>query len=401
MTERPSRSATNRMRGALTNAYIVDGAIAIGLAVLSLVAFYGGEPDVGPPGALTVVLLLLQSLPLAVRRRYPLAVVLVVLAATMVHIAIVPEGGELRSGLGPLVALYTAGERIERRLSIGILVAIMVIVALQLLAREGLTTVLQGLIQTELIFGVAWLLGIASRMRGIYTRTLEEQTRLLAREREERALRAVMEERERIARELHDAVTHHVSVIVIQAGGALRALDRRPDEARSALEAIDTTARQALTDMRRMLGILGDTDGASESAEPMPGLDRLGDLIEQVRSAGLAVELSVQGQRRRLDPGLELSAYRIIQEGLTNSLKHAGGGRARVSIHYGPDALELTIDDERGSAPSEPMEPAHLGRGLVGMRERVAMFRGTFDARPTDTGFRVTAALPLGETGGT
>jgi signal transduction histidine kinase len=397
MTERPSRSGSNRIRGALTNAYVLDGTIAIGLAVLSLVAFVGGAPDVGPPGALTVLLLALESLPLVLRRRYPLAVVLVILAATTVHIAIVPEGGELRAGLGPLVALYTAGERIERRTSIGILVAMMAIVALQLLARGSVTDVLQGLIQTELIFGVAWLLGVASRMRGVYTRTLEEQTRLLAREREERALRAVMEERERIARELHDAVTHHVSVIVIQAGGALRALDRRPEEARSALEAIDTTARQALTDMRRMLGILGEADGAGESAEPMPGLDRLGDLIEQVRSAGLAVELSVQGERRRLDPGLELSAYRIIQEGLTNSLKHAGGGRARVTIRYRTDALELSIDDERGGAASEPMEPAHDGRGLVGMRERVAMFRGTFDARPTPTGFRVTAALPVAD----
>ena len=107
----------------------------------------------------------------------------------------------------------------------------------------------------------------------------------------------------------------------------------------------------------------------------------------------------MQGERRRLDPGLELSAYRIIQEALTNSLKHAGGGRARVTIRYGADALELSVDDERGAARSEPMEPAHDGRGLVGMRERVAMFRGTFDARPTPTGFRVTAALPVADVG--
>jgi signal transduction histidine kinase len=355
---------------------------------------------VGPPGPLTAALLLLESLPLVLRRRFPIAVVLLIVAATVAHVAIVAEGAELRAGLGVLVALYTAGERIERRLSIGILAATMAVVALQLAAREGLPNVLQGLIQTELIFGVAWLLGIASRMRGVYTRTLEEQTRLLAREREERALRAVMEERERIARELHDAVTHHVSVIVIQAGGALRAMDRRPEDARAALQAIDATGRQALTDMRRMLGILGDADGVGDSAEPMPGLDRLGDLIEQVRSAGLAVELSVQGNRRRLDPGLELSAYRIIQEGLTNSLKHAGGGRAHVTLTYGADTLELAIDDERGAAAPEPMEPEHAGRGLLGMRERVALFRGSFDARPTPIGFLVTATLPLGEPAG-
>lgn len=382
----------NRIRTALlANPLIVDGAIALGLAALSLVAYFGGAPDVGPPGALTVTLLLLESLPLALRRRYPLAVVIVIVAATAVHIAIVPEGGELRSGLGVLVALYTAAERLSRRTSLAILLVTLAIVAVQLVARDEFPEALQGLIQTELVFVVAWLLGDASRIRGLYTRALEQQAILLEHEREERARRAVMEERERIARELHDAVTHHVSVIVIQAGGALRALDRRPGEARSALEAIDTTGRMALADMRRMLGILGE----GEIIGPMPGLDRLGDLLEQVRSAGLAVELSVQGDRRALDPGLELSAFRIIQEGLTNSLKHTGGGRARVTVRYEPSTLELSIDDDRGPDAAAAVEPAHEGRGLVGMRERVAMFRGTFAAQPTATGFRVTAQLPL------
>jgi signal transduction histidine kinase len=185
-------------------------------------------------------------------------------------------------------------------------------------------------------------------------------------------------------------------VIVIQAGGALRALDQRPAEARTALEAIDQTGRLALTDMRRMLGILGE----GETQEPMPGLDRLGDLLEQVRSAGLSVELSILGDRRPLDPGLELSAYRIIQEGLTNSLKHAGGGRARVAVVYRSGALEISIDDEGGPERTEPIEPAHDGRGLVGMRERVAMFRGTFAAEATATGFRILARLPVDEPAG-
>jgi signal transduction histidine kinase len=132
----------------------------------------------------------------------------------------------------------------------------------------------------------------------------------------------------------------------------------------------------------------------------MPGLDRLGDLLEQVRSAGLSVELAVQGERRPLDPGLELSAYRIIQEGLTNSLKHAGGGHARVTVRYEPRSLEISIDDERGSEQRSAVEPAHEGRGLVGMRERVAMFKGTFAAQPTATGFSVTANLPLDEGAG-
>jgi signal transduction histidine kinase len=264
--------------------------------------------------------------------------------------------------------------------------------ALVMTRHVGLPDGLQSLIQTELFFAAAWFIGDSVRIRGLYTRTLEEKAALLEREREERARLAILEERERIARELHDAVTHHVSVMVIQAGGALRALDRRPEDARTALEAIDSTARQALTDMRRMLGILG-----GETQGPPPRLDRLGDLVEQVRTAGLAVELSVQGEPRELEAGLELSAYRIIQEGLTNSLRHAGGGRARVTVRYGRSSLELSIDDERGPGAPPAMEPEHEGRGLVGMRERVAMFRGRFSAHPTASGFRVTAALPLDE----
>jgi len=180
-------------------------------------------------------------------------------------------------------------------------------------------------------------------------------------------------------------------VMVIQAGGAARVFDTRPAEARAALDAIAATGRQALTDMRRMLGILGEPD----SAEPMPGLDGLDTLVDKIRAAGLRVDLTVTGEPRPLDPGLEVSAYRIVQEALTNSLKHADEGHASVSIHHGKDALELAIDDERGSGTILPIEPAHHGRGLVGMRERVAMLHGTFYARPTATGFRVTARLPV------
>ncbi len=196
-------------------------------------------------------------------------------------------------------------------------------------------------------------------------------------------------------------VTHHVSVIVIQAGAGLRALDRRPDQARAALEAVDRTGREALTDMRRMLGIIGDpTAGAGGDVgggdlAPQPGLDRLGELVEQVRSAGLAVELSVAGERRPLDAGVELSAYRIVQEALTNVLKHAHGARARVDLRYGARALEITVTDEGGSGRRDLGEPTHEGRGLIGMTERAALFGGTLEAGPTPTGFRVVARLPI------
>lgn len=384
----------NRIRALLSsNPMVVDGAIAAGLAALSMLAFVGGSDDVGGSGAVTAALLLLESLPLAWRRRFPVAVLLIVVGATIVHLVIVPEGESLRGGLGVLVALYTIGERLQRRTSVALAVLTGTIVAIIFVAKEPIPPALQALIQTEVVFGVAWLVGDGARIRRLYTRAVEERASLLERERTERARTAVLEERERIARELHDAVAHHVSVIVIQAGGGLRALEKRPEDARTALEAVDASGRQALTDMRRMLAMLGDGGD-----EPLPGLDRLGDLLEQVRAAGLAVELSIEGERRKLDAGLEASAYRIIQEGLTNSLKHAGGGgRAHVNIRYEPAALHLSIDDERGPEAAPNVEPAHEGRGLAGMRERVALFRGSFAAEPTSEGFRVSALLPIGE----
>ena len=368
----------------------VDIAIAVGLAALSLLPILSGSVGLGSAAALTVALLLLESLPLIFRRRYPLAVMLVVVSATIVHIAIVPTGEALQAGLGILVAIYTIGERLDRATSLGLTALTAAIVAVLFIGRGG-PDALQSLIQTDLILFVAWLVGDASRIRRLYTENLVEQARLVDSEREERTRRAVLEERERIARELHDVVAHHVSVMVIQAGGGLSAIATRPDDAQSALQSIATTGRLALTDMRRMLGVLGE----AETQEPMPGLDRLDDLVTQVRLAGLPVELSVQGERRRLDPGLELSAYRIVQEALTNSLKHARGGRAQVDVTFEPALLVISIDDERGTGPQPGVEPDHEGRGLVGMRERVAMLSGTLVTQPTKEGFRVVASLPL------
>jgi signal transduction histidine kinase len=369
----------------------VDVAVAIGLAGLSLLPYISGSADPGPAGGLTIALLLLESLPLIVRRRYPLAVMLVVVSATIVQIALIPAGELLQSGLGVLVAIYTIGERLDRSTSLGLTALTAAILAALFLGRDVSAAGVQSLIQTELILLVAWLVGDASRIRRLYTESLVEHARLVDSEREERTRRAVLEERERIARELHDVVAHHVSVIVIQAGGGLSAIERRPDEARSALESIASTGRQALTEMRRMLGVLGE----GEPPGPMPGLDLLDELIAQVRSAGLPVELSIEGERRRLGPGLELSAYRIIQEALTNSLKHASGGRARVTVAYEPGALVIAVDDERGPGQPAAFEAAHEGRGLMGMRERAAMLSGTIDARPTPTGFHVRARLPI------
>jgi signal transduction histidine kinase len=383
-----------RIRALLaTNPLVVDTGIALVLAVLSVLAYASGSFPIGQPAPIAVTLLLLETLPLALRRRFPLVVFLIVVGATAVHIALVPAGEELPGGLPVLVALYTVGESLNRRTSLSLLMLTGLTVAGLMLAKGPMPDVIQPLIQSLLVIGVAWLLGDAAGIRGLYTAAVEERASMLERERTERARMAVLEERERIARELHDAVAHHVSVVVIQAGAGLRALDSRPEDARAALDAIDASGRQALTDMRRMLAMLAET-----TDEPLPGLDRLGDLLEQVRAAGLSVELSIHGRRPALLPELEASAYRIIQESLTNSLKHAGGGgRAHVTIRYEPTAVSVSVDDQRGAGVAAPVEPAHPGRGLTGMRERVALFRGTFAAEPTATGFRVSAEHPLGD----
>ena len=392
-TAAPLARATTllRVRQALAaRPLVVDSAIAVFLAALSLLANFGG-PAASQPTAVGLALLLLESLPLIVRRRFPLAVLAVIVGATVVQLALLPEGEALQAGLGILVAVYTVGERVERRRSVTATALAGAVLAIAFVARAGIAAVLVSLVQTELIFVVAWLLGDAARIRRLYAGALEERALRLERERDERTERAVRSERARIARDLHDVVTHHVTVMVVQAGGASRVIETRPDEARMALDAIGATGRLALTDMRRMIGILGEP----EASEPAPGLDRLDGLLEQVRSAGLAVELVVEGDARPLDPGLEVSAYRIVQEALTNSLKHARGGQARVNVRYIADALEIAVEDERGPGSPTVVEPPHDGRGLIGMRERASMLRGTFLAHPTADGFLVKARLPV------
>ena len=386
------------------NPLAVDAFIAFGLTALSLITLAGGAQDLGEVDPLSLFLLVMQTLPLLVRRRWPVAVFVIITAATVAHVALASDA--INSTVGYLVALFTVGELRDRRTSGLVALVSAVIVGTLLTMRGTLPAALSGLVQTELAILATWVLGTWARDRRRQVETAEDRAARLELEREQRDRQAVAEERERIARELHDVVTHHVSVIVIQAGAAERALDKRPVDARTAIKAIDATARQALADMRRMLGILGRAragggpeDGDADLA-PMPGLDRLGELLEQVRSAGMPVQLSVTGERRALDPGIELSAYRIIQEALTNALRHAPGARTQVAVGYGATSLDIEVDDE-GGTPDGGLGSADSGlggsgHGLIGMRERVAVFGGDFAAGPTERGFRVTARLPLG-----
>ena len=235
------------------------------------------------------------------------------------------------------------------------------------------------------------MLGRALRRRRLATAELQGRAAQLGRDREERARAAVAEERGRIARELHDVIAHSMSVIVVQAGAAEQILAHDPNRAREALRTIRRAGNDALDEMRRLLGILRQ-DGDELALAPQPSIARLEELLRQVRAGGLPVELVVDGQPRQLAPGVELAAYRIVQEALTNSRKHAGAAHAQVTVRYAPDALELdVVDDGRAAGQGEG-----TGHGLVGMRERTALYGGVLEAgaRP-EGGFAVHARLPL------
>ncbi|MGP8300020.1 sensor histidine kinase [Streptomyces inhibens] len=250
-------------------------------------------------------------------------------------------------------------------------------------------------------FVLAWVLGDSMRTRRAYWAQLEEKAARLEKEREAQARIAVAAERARIARELHDVVAHNVSVMVVQADGAAYVLDAAPEQTRQALETISGTGRQALAEMRRLLGVLR-TGEQPEGGEyvPQPGVEQLTDLMDQVRGAGLPVDFRVEGEPRPLPSSVELTAYRIVQEALTNTRKHGGPDvGATVRLSYKDDDLDLLVEDDGRGAQHELYEEGGadgLGHGLIGMRERVGMVGGSLTAGPRPGGgFRVSAVLPL------
>jgi signal transduction histidine kinase len=247
------------------------------------------------------------------------------------------------------------------------------------------------LILIPAVFALGWLGGFAFRERDVQAAEAEERALQAEREREAAARIAVAEERARIARELHDIVAHALSVMVLQVGAVRHKLPDLPEADREALEDVERAGRTALTEMRRLLGAMRDRDGEVE-LEPQPGLENLGALVARVRSAGLPVRLDVEGEPVPLPRALDLSAYRIVQEGLTNVLKHAEASHAEVVVRHGPDALRLEVrDDGHGPAAGDG-----LGHGLVGIRERVKLYGGEMSAGPANGGgFVLSASLRL------
>ena len=248
-------------------------------------------------------------------------------------------------------------------------------------------------------FLLCWVLGRLTRIRRAYCMQLEDRAARLERERDAQSKIAVAAERARIARELHDVVAHNVSVMIVQADGASFVMDSSPEQARQALATIAGTGRQALEEMRRLLGLLRSADSVGEYV-PQPSVEQLPDLLEQVRSAGLPVAFSVEGEPRELPRGVELTAYRIVQEALTNARKHGGPETtASVRLRFDDRGMDLVIEDDgRGASTALAVQGGAdgFGHGLIGMRERVGMVGGTLDAGPRPGGgFRISASLPL------
>ncbi len=350
--------------------------------VLVLAAGYIGHASRLDDWAEGVPLAVVQVGPLLVRRRYPRTVLAVVTAAWIAQAIFVSAWPPVAS----LVAVYTVSANLGR--TEGSLGGRPWRRSRRRSPHSGLPTG-AGRSRISSLLAGAWVVGDNLGTRRAYTSALEERAERLEREREAEAARARAEEQARIARELHDVIAHSVSVMVVQAAAANDVFDTRPERAREALRAIEASGRTALAEMRRLLGVVR-ADGAEYA--PQPGIDRLDDLVEQVRAAGLAVAVSIEGAPRPLPAGVDLSAYRVVQEALTNTLKHANATRADVSLRYRDDELGVEVRDDGEPAGNGD---GH-GRGLIGMRERVTAFGGSLETGPKNTGgFAVSARFPL------
>jgi signal transduction histidine kinase len=313
--------------------------------------------------------------PIAVRQRAPVLTMLVILAALAAY-SLVVAGDFPNGGIGPLVAMFTVATLRSRAVA-----AVMFAAALAATAfaypRIGATVLWPQLAQAALVLVGAWVLGEGTR------RWAQRAERLAA-----DAARAVVDERVRIARELHDIVAHHMSVISLQAGLAEYVLDVDPTTAKTAIGNVGSASRDALLDMRRLLDVLR----VDPSYHPQPGLDMLDELVARTRGAGLPVDVTVTGTPRALPPGLDLCAYRVVQESLTNVLKHAGPARARVEVDYGDRTLTVRVGDDGGG---RNVRQAPTSLGIRGMRERAELYGGVLTAGPAaGGGFTVVARLP-------
>jgi signal transduction histidine kinase len=388
---------------------VQDLALAMALAVYNVASLIPEARQLKLP-YLAFALVVLQVVPLTWRRRWP---VLVFIAVGIPRSLYDQLGiGFAPLPLGPAIAYYTIMDRCSTK--------VRVVMSVLLIAGviEGQTTPGHNepydFFVAALQLAVAGTLGILSRTRRSYLQAVEARAEQAEAERERQVALAAAEERTRIARELHDVVAHHVSLMAVQSGAAAALLPDRPAEAGKAVDIIGQTAREALTELRRLLGVLrgpADVNGRAVTA-PAPSIGELGEVLGQVRQAGVAVNLRVEGSPSKLPPGVDLAAYRIVQEALTNTVKHSGAGEAAVTVSYEPGYVTVSVTDTGSGAAATLGDQARPGRagssngggarpavsggfGLAGIAERVASCGGSLTVGPGDAGgFAVTARLP-------
>ncbi len=370
--------------------FLVDMALALVFFVGNAIIVASGvhPADGRAPDIVAYGLLAGLSVGVVLRRTHPIQAVGVSLASGLAYAA-----AGYPPGIAPaaLLPIYTAANQLPEAPSRRLLAVAFFVAALAATLGPGPTNT-----TVPLLVGGAWFLGRYSRDRRLYTEALEAKNRELEAAQHELARQAVTEERLRIARELHDVVAHSMSVVAVHAGTGRMVATADPAAAERSLATIEETTRAALTEMRQLLDVLRSDDGEERAAlHPAPGLGDLDGLVADMGRSGVDVELWISGDRPAVPSGVDLSAYRVVQEALTNVIKHAGpAAKARVDVRYTATSVcvEVTDDGRGGAAPGTPG-----GHGLVGMRERVAVHGGTLDAGPGEAGgFRVAARFPLG-----
>jgi signal transduction histidine kinase len=369
-----------------------DAAIAVAILLLGLLEALA-IAEAAPIWA-QVPLTFVWAVPLIWRRRWPVAVLALVVVMGPTLGLVNTQGGVISFVLAAILAAYTVGRELDPprtwwgpALTIGF----------NWVAFGAVGGELSDFVFVAILYGGAWAVGYTIRRRSLEVDELTRQADELLRDHTERERRAVEQERARIARELHDIVAHSISVITIQAQTVRHQLGPANEEQIEALRGIETTARQAMAEMRRMLGVLRVQNDPLELT-PQPGLEQVSRLITEARAAGIEVKVTTEGRHTPVPAGISLTAYRVIQEALTNVRKHTGTSCAEVLVRYGADALEIQVDNdgpERSRASIEDMRSGG-GHGLAGMRERVRLFGGEFSAGPQRAGgFRVHVSLPL------
>jgi signal transduction histidine kinase len=395
------RWSTVRARLPRLDPLLADGLVALVAAGLALAQLQESSIPHDRGGALNVAFVLLQTLPLVVRRRLPFTVFAVGAGSMAVQGALGLYSPTF-AFLAVNVALYSLAAYGDRRRAIlgvvvwtGLLSVHFIFFVVTTWPQVAIAD-LYDLFNDWVLLAAAWILGQGVRQRRAHAAELEDRAARLEREREERARQAAIQERLRIARELHDVVAHSLSVIGVQAGAARLVLDAEPTptRARAAVASIEATANRAMAEMRRALGILRDTEQAGAALAPLPGLGQLPSLLDQVRAAGLAVDLTVKGTPQPLATSIDLSLYRIAQEALTNALKHARATHAEVAVCYAAHDVTVEVtDDGRGPPPSSGRSQ---GAGTIGMQERVALFGGQLRVGPRPQGgYAVQVCLPI------